>query len=285
MDAIIHNAWKVNFHHHLESFEKEHISGVRHFIDWSLTGKKHAHIFYVSSISSVASWTTLNPGKGPVPEAPMSDYSIPQTFGYGESKHVSERILQIAAERSGVSASILRVGQVAGPSTMNGGIWNVHEYLPALVQTSKAIGRIPDSYHVIDWIPVDTLAAIIVDIVHTETSTKESRIFNLVNPKDAEWRTFVDAVRKYFGTSTQLEPIPLEDWNALLRKVDQNDATELAKKPAVKILEFYERAADAAAETRQTYATANGVACSKTMADMAPISEELMELWLKQWNF
>jgi nucleoside-diphosphate-sugar epimerase len=50
----------------------------------------------------------------------MDDYSVAQDFGYGESKHVSERILQIAKARSGVPASVLRVGQVAGPTTING---------------------------------------------------------------------------------------------------------------------------------------------------------------------
>ena len=284
VDIIIHNAWKVNFHHQLESFEQEHIRGVRRFIDWSLASQRHPHIFFVSSISSVASWTACNPNQGSVPEAPMVDYSVCQNFGYGESKHVSERILQIAAQRSGVPASILRVGQVAGPTTKNGGIWNVHEYLPALIQTSKAIGRIPDSYHVIDWIPVDILARIIVDIAQTGGASGEPLIFNLVNPKTTEWSSFVDAIRKYFAP-THLEAVSLPKWIDLLKEVDSNDANELASKPAVKILEFYEQAASAAAEPRQTFETKNGITNSKTMADLEPINEGLMDLWLSQWNF
>ena len=214
----------------------------------------------------------------------MTDYSIPQYFGYGESKHVSERVLQIATERSGVSASILRVGQVAGPSTVNGGIWNIHEYIPALVQTSKAIGKIPTSYHIIDWTPVDTLAHIIVEIAHADYSSNKSRIFNLVNPKDADWTTFLNAVRNHYA-STKLELVPLESWIAELKKIDPNNAIELANKPAAKILDFYERAARGATETRQMYETRNGVATSKTMANLAPISQDLMEMWLKEWNF
>lgn len=65
VDIIIHNAWKVNFHHSLASFEQEHIRSVRRFVDWNLVSKKHPHIFYVSSISSVAYWTARNPNKGP----------------------------------------------------------------------------------------------------------------------------------------------------------------------------------------------------------------------------
>lgn len=268
----------------MESFEQEHIRGLRRFIDWSLASKKHPHVFFVSSISSVASWSAKNPGAGPVPEEPMTDYTVAQNFGYGESKHVSERIMQIAAQRSGVPATILRVGQVAGPTDFDGGVWNIHEYLPALIQTSKAIRQIPDSYHVIDWIPVDTLASIIVDIAHSGHASHKSLIFNLINPKDTEWRTFVQAIQNYFG-KTKLKPISLPAWIDVLKEVDQDDAKQLATMPAVKILEFYELAALGASRERQMYATGNGIKCSKTMANLAPISPALMDTWLTQWNF
>jgi len=122
VNIIIHNAWKVDFNHSLDSFEAVHIRGVRNFVDWSIVSKQHPHIFFVSSISSVGNWTAHH--KGPVPESPLNDFNVAQVLGYGESKHVSERILQIANARSGVSASILRVGQVAGPLTVNGTEWH-----------------------------------------------------------------------------------------------------------------------------------------------------------------
>ena len=104
VDAIIHNAWKVDFLHSLESFEPVHIRGVETFIQWSARSERRPHIFFVSSISSVGRWATAYPGRKPVSETPHESYSVASELGYGESKHVSERILTFATERRGIPA-------------------------------------------------------------------------------------------------------------------------------------------------------------------------------------
>ena len=115
MDVIAHNAWKVDFYHSLDSFDETHIRGVRSFVDWSINSECRPHIFFISSTSSVGNWCERFPDWTFVPEIPATDYGVAQEFGYGESKHVSERILDIAATEAGVPATILRVGQIAGP--------------------------------------------------------------------------------------------------------------------------------------------------------------------------
>lgn len=52
-------------------------------------------------------------------------------MGYGESKYVAERLLEIAAGEFGVSAAICRVGQLAGP-VKKGGMWSKQEWLPSV---------------------------------------------------------------------------------------------------------------------------------------------------------
>ena len=52
-------------------------------------------------------------------------------MGYGESKYVSELLLEAGAEKAGVAAIICRVGQLAGP-VVKGGIWNKQEWLPSV---------------------------------------------------------------------------------------------------------------------------------------------------------
>lgn len=153
VDTIIHNAWKVDFNHSLESFEETHIKGVRNFVDFSLKCKYNAHIHFVSSISTVGAFT---PEMGPlVPEVPMENSSVVLPQGYGESKHVAERICLEASRRSHVPTSVYRVGQIAGPTTVSGK-WNSHEWLPTIVATSKAMGKIPSSLGAmpVDWVPV-----------------------------------------------------------------------------------------------------------------------------------
>ena len=64
-------------------------------------------------------------------------------MGYAESKYISELLLEEATKTSGVSATICRVGQVAGPLA-KGGMWNKQEWLPS-VSESKSIYSLPKS--------------------------------------------------------------------------------------------------------------------------------------------
>lgn len=153
VDTIIHNAWKVDFNHSVESFEDTHIRGLRHFVDFSLNSRFRAHLHFVSSISTVGSWT-LKMGSV-VPEIPMEDSSAVLPQGYGESKHVSERICLEASRRSRVPTTVHRVGQIGGPTTSKGE-WNRHEWLPTIISTSIAMGKIPSQLGsiAVDWVPV-----------------------------------------------------------------------------------------------------------------------------------
>lgn len=153
VDVIIHNAWKVNFNHSVDSFEATHIRGIRHFVDFSLNSRHNTHIHFVSSIGTVGGWT---PEMGDlVPEKPMEDTSVVLPQGYSESKHIAERICLEASQLSLVPTTVYRVGQIAGPTTTNG-LWNPHEWLPTLIATSKAIGKIPQKLGsmTVDWVPV-----------------------------------------------------------------------------------------------------------------------------------
>jgi nucleoside-diphosphate-sugar epimerase/aryl carrier-like protein len=157
VDTIIHNAWKVNFNHQVEAFEDPHIQGVRRLVDFSIASEKTAHIHFVSSISTIEGY---GPEKGPsIPERIFTDPTVALRQGYGESKHISERICASASARRGVPTSIHRVGQIGGPTTKKG-MWNKQEWVPSLVATSKTIKQIPCSLGSVSvqWVPVVSLS-------------------------------------------------------------------------------------------------------------------------------
>ena len=164
VDTIIHNAWKVNFNHRVEAFEDTHIEGVRRLVELSIASQRRAHIHFVSSVSAIAGYS---PEKGPsIPEVIFDDPTVPLRQGYGESKHVSERICATASTKCGIPTSIHRVGQIGGPTTANG-MWNKQEWLPSLVATSKALGKIPTSLGSVSvrWVPVVCLSLSLSDII------------------------------------------------------------------------------------------------------------------------
>lgn len=281
VDAVVHNAWKVNFNHKLASFESQ-IAGVRDLVDLSLASTKRPHIFFVSSLSSVGNWPQVRGIDQPVPEDALDDFNLALPMGYGESKQVSERILTEAVVKAGANASILRVGQVAGPLAEDCGEWNKTEWMPSLIKTSKILGCIPDSMNTIDWIPVDTLSQIVSDIVHQGCSGSVSKTYNLVNPQVANWDNLVAAVKDEWKT-TDLEVVPFEQWLSALRS-----QTDPEQYPSLKIIEFYEGLAVNAESCKRasvSYKVDNGRAVSKTMDRMGPIDGAAMKSWLKQWKF
>ncbi|KAJ5650094.1 uncharacterized protein N7484_003817 [Penicillium longicatenatum] len=284
VDTVIHNAWKVDFNHSLESFEETHIKGVRNFVDFSLNSKYKAHIHFVSSISTVGAFT---PEMGSVvPETPMENSSVVLPQGYGESKHVAERICLEASRRSQIPTSVYRVGQIAGPTTVRGQ-WNSHEWLPTIIATSKAMGKIPSRLGAmpVDWVPVDTLASIMTDIIdarHGDQSELPHAVFHLTNYKTATWSSFIPAIQQKYN----VEPVEFSAWVAELESIQNPSTAEVAEKPALKLLSFYRGLVD---ETKAAMSVALDVQktkeASKTMNSLQPISASLMSNWLKQWNF
>ena len=135
---IIHNAWPVDFNLALPSFEPQ-IAGLRNLIEFSAGAEHRPPILFTSTIGEVGNWPKHYPDQN-VPEALVEDARVVQETGYAESKYVSERLLVHAAEKGGVSASVCRVGQIAGP-VEKGGVWNKQEWLPS-VSAPLATGRV-----------------------------------------------------------------------------------------------------------------------------------------------
>lgn len=277
VDVIIHNAWKVDFNHTLKSFEETHIKGVRNFIDWSIQSPRHPSIVYVSSISSVGNSA---PGST-VSEYPHTSYSVAQKLGYGESKHVAERILAVAQDKSSVPSSILRVGQIAGPLARNGGVWNETEWFPSLVKSALSMGAVPGNLTPVDWIPVDVLACVILEVIHSRVDSIDSESFNLVNPTIAEWAPLMKPIKNLLRQGGIV--VSLKEWVEILRTYDVNNSLETERKPALKILGFFEEIAQTNPESALNYRTDNGRRASRTMANLSAVKPEWMVGWLAQW--
>ena len=283
IDVIIHNAWKVDFNHSLASFEEVHIQGVRNMIDFCQASPVKPHLIFLSSVSSVGLWNEIHPSE-PVPEDIISDFETAQHMGYAESKLVSENILYRASEVLGITTSILRIGQVAGP-VESAGVWNEHEWLPSLLKTSKSLGALPDHLPDPDWIPVDMLASIILEIAQCPAADGKAAVYNVVNPRATSWASLTPSILEHLSSNVRI--VQLDEWLQLLEETNTTnlDLEELESKPAAKILEFLRRFATKEREGRAQYSTAKALAASETIRALAPVNPQWMELWLKQWGY
>ncbi|KAJ5130112.1 uncharacterized protein N7515_006151 [Penicillium bovifimosum] len=283
VDTIIHNAWKVDFNHSVDSFEDTHIQGVRRFVDFSLSSRHNAHLHFISSISTVGAWT---PEMGSsVPEVPLEDCAAVLPQGYGESKHVAERICLEASRRSQVPTTVYRVGQIAGPTSASG-LWNPQEWLPTIIATSKTMGKIPNSLGstAVDWVPVDTLSHIIVEIVNTRHSSSPEplcAVFHLTNPEVAPWSSLIPAVQSKY----EVEPVALSAWVSELESIPNPSSADIASKPALKLLDFYRALQDEGGALSVALDVRRAREASVSMRALGPISAALMANWLQQWQF
>lgn len=288
VDIFIHNAWAVDFNMGLESFEDTHVAGTRRCVDFSASAQYHPHIIFISSIASTGNW--LGSGhSGLVPEYFIGDDNLPLPQGYGESKHVAGRILAAAAEKSGIASSIVRVGQLAGPNAEKG-LWNKQEWLPSIIASSKAIGKIPRTLgneDVVDWVPVDDAARVLMDLGRTRLSTQAEQkldVFHLVNPNIVSWSQLVPAVQNFYAaTGTQIEPVEFVDWIKELKSLPMTQET-MTKVPGLKLLDFYDGlgAPGGGLPRMDTKHTAES---SVTLRELGPVDEGMIGYWLRQWNF
>ncbi|KAI1505473.1 acetyl-CoA synthetase-like protein [Biscogniauxia marginata] len=276
--VVIHNAWKVDFNHSLDSFETVHVRGVRNLVDFAAKCAYRPCIVFVSSLSTVLNWADIT---ATVPEHLPPTPEAAQPLGYAESK--------AAATESAINASVIRIGQIAGPAgDSNSGVWNAHEWFPLLLKTSKALGKVPDgrALGMIDWVPSDIVASAIWEIA---TATA-------VVPAITDFDVTGSALPlRVFHVANPAPVVSMREWVRELETVGVRDQEAMASKPAVKVLDFFRDMAAAGEGGRGrgrsylgaedlVFSTEEARRLSRSLADMGPVREEWMERWMDCWG-
>ena len=280
VDLIIHNAWKVDFNTPLEHFEDVHIRGTRNVIDWSISSERQPRIVFISSVSSTGNWGEIYGDATPVPEHLLYNYEIASNMGYGQSKNVAESILGISSQRSSVPVSILRLGQVAGSTLSEDYPWPEQEWVPSLVKTSKSLGLLPRDLPSVDWIPINYLAGIILEVACSDyKSEQNARAYNLVNPRSTSWESLLDTIQGQLGSG--IEVVPFTTWLAALEGMQ--NLQNMESMPALKSLSFFQGLKVDRSVIR--YEMKRVLETSKSMVKLEPVNPKWMSVWLEQWGF
>jgi hypothetical protein len=212
---VIHAAWEVNFNLPLKTFASQ-MEGVVNLFNLLALSNQHRKpckklprctpsLLFCSSVASVANMQWTSSAK------PLSaNPSDAADLGYGQSKWAAESILNNLAQRnSGISVSILRVGQLSGSTTT--GIWNSKEAWPLMIHASlNIVGKedrasygsrrtsevstppllivLPDMASTteppLDWLPVDIAAKEILGYMKLEGKT-DMRVLQVSNDGSA----------------------------------------------------------------------------------------------------
>ncbi|KAK4106758.1 acetyl-CoA synthetase-like protein [Parathielavia hyrcaniae] len=336
---ILHAAWPVDFNQPLRYFQPS-LDGLVGLLSFAHDARQRPSLLFLSSVSAVSSYQASTIESRLIPEEPIPDVSCPAAIGYGESKFLAERLLAYAATKESPSTrrcslGVVRIGQVAGTATDSTAgrgrgccCWNRTEWLPSLILSSRHLGALPDSLgqggsimESIDWVPVDELAGILVELsFHLSEKSKpdptasldDLHVFHCINPHPTPWADLVPVIVRVLsaslgsqnmidktGTEEQQENhdaisvVGFREWLARLdssaTSTEQDGAGEpssfakqLEKNPALKLLDFYHQLV---IDSRQGDAPSARLSSLKTVS----LSKALADLgpiraeWMGRW--
>ncbi|KAG5920991.1 hypothetical protein E4U42_006016 [Claviceps africana] len=237
---IIHCAWAVNFTISLAAFEPQ-IAGLHNLLSLCMRSKHRVCLQFCSSIG-VAQATR---GPAVVPSEAMPSLESSGHLGYAQSKLVGEGIIESAVKNHGLSAMVLRIGQIVPGRRRGAKLWNPSEAIPlmirAVMQRDGSVGCLPilcPGRDVCDWIEADTLADAVVQLAGLDTPEADcggNVFYNLVNPRVFSWKKdLLPALRR---TGLVFDILPWQQWLDRLA----NSSDDLSLNPSKKLLEFWTR--------------------------------------------
>lgn len=243
---IIHCAWPVNFAMPLSAFEAQ-VAGLHSLINLGLQTRQSSQLLFCSSVGVAQSVK----GTANIASAPMPSLGDAAPTGYGQSKLVSERILQAAAA-AGADATILRIGQIVPGRSRGTKLWNTNEAVPLMIQSSSknSAGALPilgPGRDACSWLQADTLADSILDIAgirgsvtqsngrETEQEKAKQLVYNLVNPRVLSWVNDFIPMLKVAGLEFDLVP-----WTEWLRRLEMSTEDPTVN-PSRKLFDIWSR--------------------------------------------
>ncbi|KAI8635594.1 acetyl-CoA synthetase-like protein [Xylariaceae sp. FL1651] len=279
--TIVHNAYSVNFLMPVQSFEPQ-IQGLLNLLKLAQDGAHSPAIVFVSSIAAALPASgTRNVVKEAVLD--VEDASSLMQQGYGQSKFICEKLVEKYVSMSKGKGAILRVGQVAGP-LQGPGTWNVWEWAPSMILSSKYLGAAPESIGAasVDWIPVDELGKIISELVD-DVARRENGggvVYNVLNPTSTPWKELLPAVKEVIP-----ETLPAAEWIARLEKSHDAGSRVLEQNPGVKLIDFYKQAFLVSDGKQPVVIDKHNLLWgSKTARELSPVKPEHLTKWMKGWG-
>ncbi|KAI0186670.1 hypothetical protein EV127DRAFT_167651 [Xylaria flabelliformis] len=279
--AIIHNAYPVNFQMPIQSFEPQ-IQSLLNLLKLAQDGPRKPAVIFISSIAAAM----LRPGiRSVIKEAVLDTEETGSLIqqGYAQSKFICEKLIEKYASLDSGKAAILRVGQITGP-LQGTGIWNVWEWAPRMILSSKYLGAAPDSIGTatMEWIPVDLLGQIVTELMD-DVARREGGaavVYNVVNPKAASWDDLLTAVREIVPRT-----VPAAEWIDMLERSQSADSHALDQNPGLKLIEFYKQVfLGRADEQTVVFEKENLLQGSKTARELSPVMPQNLAKWMRGWK-
>lgn len=266
VDSIFHCGAEVNFLTPYEALRPANVLGTETILRLAVNRTtKPVHFVsttYVFSRFAYPPDTIFTEEMEPI-------HDLTHTFGYTQSKWVSEQLVAEAGRR-GLPTYIYRAGRVAGHSRT--GACQTYDFVWQAVKAAVDMGAAPDVEMLIDITPVDYVVAALMHIARQPEQA--GKAFHLVSPQPVREPVLVDWMVERGYTA---ERLPFAQWCA--RIVDR--AAHLSDRTAGALAPFFSGIlpldemppATFRADTVEAALDGSGITCP-------PITSELIGLYL-----
>jgi acyl transferase domain-containing protein/thioester reductase-like protein/acyl carrier protein len=278
---IIHCAWPMSIARPIDGFENQ-FTAMRNLINLSRdasskfsAGEKTGFQF-VSSIATVGLYPNVT-GQNTAPEKPSAaEYAL--SSGYSDAKLVCEKLLDQTLNQhpDRAIAMSVRVGQVSG--SRENAYWNPAEHFPMLIKSAKALNTLPDLPGHLSWLPVEDVAASLVELVLSDKPA--SSTYHVENPVRQPWSEVLNLIAVELGIPRE-NKVSYEEW---LQRVRDFPRERDSENPARKVMEFLENHFLRMATGGLVLGTEEAVKVSKTLGTATPVEEGLIRKYVQTWK-
>ena len=274
---IVHSAWPLSGSRPMSAFVTQ-FQVMRNLLDLARDIAVHRRVGFqmVSSLSVVG-----HAKESLVPEDRVRMDSVLPS-GYGEAKWVCERMLDETLHKHPAlfRAMAVRPAQIGGSSTS--GVWNSVEQIPFIVKSAQSLGVWPDFRGTVRWIPVDAVAAILVELLSIRDDKAVPgawRIYHIDDPIGRPWEDISSVLADALGIPTS-QFMPFKEW---LGAVTQSSKPE-TENPARRLVGFLEQHFERLSCGGLVLDTTKTQEHSAAMRALAPVSAEVARDYIRAWK-
>jgi thioester reductase-like protein/SAM-dependent methyltransferase len=281
---IVHNGWPMSGTRPIRAFESQ-FQALRNLLDlarsMAIRGNSETRVRigfqFVSSIGVVGYSEEKRVLERRVPlEAVMPG-------GYTDAKWTCERLLEetLHGYPKLFRPFVSRPGQISGST--ESGVWNPVEHFAFLVKSAQSLRAWPDFEGTLQWIPVDSCAQAMVDLlkIGNETSSPDAHaVYHIDNPVGQPWTEMSPVL----AAALNIAPhgiIPFAAWIKRIRRSPLSPETDI---PAARLVDFLEVHFQRMSCGGLILDTKNTKQHSETMAAQGPVSAEVARSYIEGWK-
>ncbi|KAI9661817.1 MAG: Type I Iterative PKS [Bathelium mastoideum] len=281
---LVHNAWPMSGTRPVKAFEPQ-FQALRNLLDLARDVAEYRYndagfrvgFQLVSSIGVVG-----NAGQTRVPEDRVP-FAATLPVGYCEAKWVCERMLDetLSQHPERFRTLVVRPGQIAGSRTS--GFWNPVEHFAFLVKSAQTLRAWPDFGGVLQWVPVNDAAGVVVDlcrVAELHDAPTPYPVYHIDNPVGQPWKQ----MNPVLAAALDIPPdriVPFHDWVNMVRRSPLPAETD---NPAARLIDFLDDHFERMSCGGLILDTAKAKEHSGTMAAMGPVEAEVARRYVTSWK-